>query len=126
MQIPVDIQIDFLWGEQHFQKDEWGAITYIVGGNGTGKSIFAEKLKQQFGENGLKVRYFGADRIANLAGKWDAVGGQFAYDKLSKGLDISSYQEIFCKNPQNLVEQRITPHFLTTDHPNYYEFTTKG
>ena len=33
--------------------------------------------------------------------------------------------EIFCKNPQNLVKQRITPHFLTTDHPNYYEFTTK-
>ena len=34
--------------------------------------------------------------------------------------------EIFCKNRQNLVKQRITPHFLTTDHPNYYEFTTKG
>ena len=34
--------------------------------------------------------------------------------------------QIFCKNPQNLVKQRITPHFLTTDHPNYYEFTTKG
>ena len=33
--------------------------------------------------------------------------------------------QIFCKNPQNLVKQRITPHFLTTDHPNYYEFTTK-
>ena len=36
------------------------------------------------------------------------------------------YNEIFCKNRQNLVKQRITPHFLTTDHPNYYEFTTKG
>ena len=34
--------------------------------------------------------------------------------------------KIFCKNPQNLVKQRITPHFLTTGHPNYYEFTTKG
>lgn len=33
--------------------------------------------------------------------------------------------EIFCKNRQNLVKQRITPHFLTTDHPNYYEFTTR-
>ena len=91
MKIPVDIQIDFLWGEQHFKKDDWGPITYIVGANGTGKSIFAEKLKQQLGQNGLKVRYFGADRIANLAGKWDAMGGQFAYDKLSKGLDIDSF-----------------------------------
>ena len=35
-------------------------------------------------------------------------------------------KEIFCENRQNLVKQRITPHFLTTDHPNYYEFTTKG
>ena len=34
--------------------------------------------------------------------------------------------EIFCENRQNLVKQRITPHFLTTDHPNYYEFTTRG
>ena len=33
--------------------------------------------------------------------------------------------EIFCESPQNLVKQRITPHFLTTDHPNYYEFTTE-
>ena len=39
---------------------------------------------------------------------------------------IQEFYEIFCKNPQNLVKQRITPHFLTTDHPNYYEFTTKG
>ena len=39
---------------------------------------------------------------------------------------VDNYIEIFCKNPQNLVKQRITPHFLTTDHPNYYEFTTKG
>ncbi|MCI9577064.1 MAG: hypothetical protein HFJ84_10615, partial [Clostridiales bacterium] len=35
------------------------------------------------------------------------------------------FNKIFCKNRQNLVKQRITPHFLTTDHPNYYEFTTK-
>lgn len=39
MKIPVDIQIDFLWGEQHFKKDDWGPITYIVGANGTGMSL---------------------------------------------------------------------------------------
>lgn len=100
MKIPVDIQIDFLWGEQHFKKDDWGPITYIVGANGTGKSIFAEKLKQQLGQNGLKVRYFSADRIANLAGKWDAIGGQFAYDKLSKGLDIDSFDTYRVKAEQ--------------------------
>lgn len=91
MKIPVDIQINFLWGEQHFQKEEWGPITYIVGANGTGKSIFAEKLKAQFKENSLNVRYFGADRISNLASKWDSSIGQLAADKTSKGLDISSF-----------------------------------
>ena len=34
-------------------------------------------------------------------------------------------REIFCECPQNLVKQRITPHFLTKRTPNYYEFTTK-
>ena len=48
----------------------------------------AEKLKEQFSRNGLKVRYFGADRISNLANKWDDVGGQLAYDKTNKGYDI--------------------------------------
>lgn len=33
--------------------------------------------------------------------------------------------QIFCENWQNLVKQRITPHFLTTSPSNYYEFTTK-
>ena len=54
MKIPVDIQIDFLWGEQHFQKEEWGPITYIVGANGTGKSIFAEKKKHDLSRVDLK------------------------------------------------------------------------
>lgn len=35
------------------------------------------------------------------------------------------FYEIFCENWQNPVKQRITPHFLTTRHSNYYEFTTK-
>ena len=93
MKIPVDIHIDFLWGDQHFKKEDWDPITYIVGANGTGKSIFAEKLKEQFRQKGLNIRYFGADRIANLAGKWDAIGGQFAYDRLSKGLDIDNFKD---------------------------------
>lgn len=43
-------------------------------------------------------------------------------------LDEAHYiydDEIFCEQPQNLVKQRISPHFLTTETPNYYEFTTK-
>ena len=39
---------------------------------------------------------------------------------------FKNYFKIFCENRQNLVKQRITPHFQTTDHPNYYKFTTRG
>lgn len=91
MQIPIDIQIDFLWGEQHFKKDDWGPITYIVGANGTGKSVFAEQLKQQLKSQKLKVRYFGADRISNLASKWDT-SGYLALDQTKKGLDIGNFK----------------------------------
>ena len=91
MQIPVDIQIDFLWGDKHFVKNDWGPITYIVGANGTGKSIFAEKLKEQLKVNKFKVRYFGADRISNLAGKWDN-SGFLAGDRIQKGLDIGNFK----------------------------------
>lgn len=91
MQIPIDIQIDFLWGEQHFKKDDWGPITYVVGANGTGKSVFAEQLKKQLKSQKLKVRYFGADRISNLASKWDT-SGYLAVDQTQKGLDIGNFK----------------------------------
>lgn len=56
MKIDVDIAVDFLWGNEHFIKNEWGEITYIVGPNGTGKTIVAEKLKEQFKNAKLKTR----------------------------------------------------------------------
>lgn len=90
MQIPVDINIDFLWGDKHFVKNEWGDITYIVGANGTGKSIFAEKLRKIFTSSQLKVRYFGADRIVNLASKWDNTGN-LAIDSNRNGLNIGKF-----------------------------------
>lgn len=100
MKIPIDIQVDFLWGQEHFKKDEWAPITYVVGANGTGKSVFAEQLKDQFRSNGLKVRYFSAERIANLTNKWDTVLGELATDKLSKGLDIEKFSKYKAKADQ--------------------------
>ena len=49
---------------------------------------------------------------------WDSIEGFLG--------DPHELAQIFCENRQNLVKQRITPHFLTAHHPNYYEFTTKG
>lgn len=92
MHIPVDINIDFLWGDKHFIKSEWGDITYIVGPNGTGKSIFAEKLRDSLKEKGYKVRYFGADRIVNLASKWDQKGNLIP-DYHSRGFNIDRFKD---------------------------------
>lgn len=105
MNIPVDIQIDFLWGNKHFQKSEWSPITYIVGANGTGKSIFAERLKLEFKSHGLKVRYFGADRIANLGNKWDTALGPLASDKSSKGINMDNFSQY--KTKAELLGQSI-------------------
>lgn len=89
MQLPVDIVIDFLWGDQHFIKNDWGNITFIVGANGTGKTKFAESLKLILKSSGLTVRYFGADRIAGL-NKIDS-SGYLSSDSIQNGLDISRY-----------------------------------
>ena len=87
MNIDVDISVDFLWGDQHFLKKDWGSITYVVGANGTGKSIIAEKLKNIFQRSGLHVRYFGAERIYSIGNKSD-VYGTFTTNKLEKGFDL--------------------------------------
>ena len=48
------------------------------------------------------------------------------HDLHSPAFDLAKFlTEIFCEWPQNLVKQRISPYFLTTGTPNYYEFTTK-
>lgn len=90
MEINVDINVDFLWGDKHFIKNKWGSITYIVGPNGTGKTIVAEKLREQFKKAKLKVRYFSAERLNALANKRDRYG-YLQNDNLRDGLNIESF-----------------------------------
>lgn len=90
MKIDVDINIDFLWGEEHFIKNDWGKITYIVGPNGTGKTIVAEKLREEFRKANLKTRYFSAERLANLGSKWDD-HGYLQGDHFREGLNIGNF-----------------------------------
>lgn len=92
MEINVDINVDFLWGDKHFIKNKWGNITYIVGPNGTGKTIVAEKLREQFKKEKLKVRYFSAERLTALANKWDR-SGYLQNDNLRNGLNIGSFAD---------------------------------
>jgi len=97
MNLKVNISIPDLWGEQSFQKDVWGSINYLVGPNGTGKTRFAEKLKEQCQSQGLKVRYLSTERLTGLERQRYEY---FGYSLLEKGLDITHFPQLknFGKN----------------------------
>lgn len=77
----ITIGLPQLWQDKTFTKNDWNSINLIVGPNGTGKSLFADQLKQQLSRHGLKVRLLNAERLAGLE-KRD-------YDYFSRGSSIS-------------------------------------
>ena len=90
MNLNINISIPDLWGEQRFQKNEWGSINYLVGPNATGKTRFAEQLKKQCQNQGLKVRHLSSER---LAGFEKQQYGLFAYSHLFRGLDTGQFAQ---------------------------------
>lgn len=88
MNLNINISIPDLWGEQRFQKNEWGNINYLVGPNATGKTRLAEQLKQQCQNHGLKVRYLSSERLAGLERQ---NYGNFGYSNIHQGLNIGSF-----------------------------------
>lgn len=85
MEIPVTISKPDLWGNQEFQKNEWGYLNFLVGPNGTGKTLFAEALYNCCKANGLKARLLSAERLAGLEKR---SYGSFGSSPLSQGFDI--------------------------------------
>jgi hypothetical protein len=86
----VDITIPVLWGEEHFVKNEWGAINYLVGANGTGKSLLAEKIKQNFNGGGFLPRYLNAERLIGLE---KSETGRYGGGGLKRGFDITHLED---------------------------------
>lgn len=86
----VDITIPILWGNEHFIKNEWGFINYLVGANGTGKSLLAEQIKNHFNSNGYTSRYLNAERLIGLE-KRDI--SYFGGASLTRGFDISNFSQ---------------------------------
>lgn len=86
----VDISIPLLWGDEHFVKNEWGFINYLVGANGTGKSLLAEQLKAHFNNNGFSSRYLNAERLIGLEKQHE---GRFGGANLRQGFDISLFAD---------------------------------
>lgn len=88
MNLSITISIPDLWGEQKFEKNEWGSINYLVGPNATGKTRFAEQLKQQCNGQGFKVRYLSSERLAGLEKQQY---GHFGYSNITEGLNIKYF-----------------------------------
>lgn len=87
MNIPVTVTIPDLWREFAFTKNEWGPINFLVGPNGTGKTRFAMKLKDQLRQAGLNPRYLSAERLAGLE-KQNVMGHGSAF---SQGFNVGHY-----------------------------------
>jgi hypothetical protein len=87
----VSISIPILWGEEVFTKDQWGYINYIVGANGTGKSLLAEQIKNQFSNSGFLPRYLNAER---LTGFEKNPVGHYGGGNLAQGFNISQFESL--------------------------------
>jgi len=66
--IPCQIQLPQIWEPNaNFTKNAWGDLNFLVGPNGSGKTLFAEQLKQRCSAvTGLLPRYVSAERLVGL------------------------------------------------------------
>ena len=86
----VDITIPIIWGEEHFVKNQWGYINYLVGANGTGKSLLAEQIKANFNGGGFQPRYLNAERLIGLEKQAE---GRYGGGSLQRGFDITHFED---------------------------------
>lgn len=93
----IDISIPLLWGEEHFIKNQWGSINFLVGPNGTGKSLLAEQIKAKFNGGGFLPRYLNAERLVGLEKQQE---GRYGGGQLQRGFDIT-YLEDYKNRAEN-------------------------
>lgn len=88
MQLEIKVSLPILWTGE-FQKNDWGVINYLVGPNGTGKTMFALELKKQCERQKLKPRYLNAERLAGLERQ---NYGNFNSSSLAEGFTIRQFE----------------------------------
>jgi hypothetical protein len=91
IKIPVTITIPDIWNTKTFNKNKWGEINIIVGPNGTGKSLFSDKLKQQLSNQNYKTRLLNAERLSGLEKQNYTYFGSSNFDA---GLNISHFANL--------------------------------
>ncbi|MGX9249086.1 ATP-dependent nuclease [Sphingobacterium multivorum] len=89
--IPIEIGLPQLWATKKFIKNEWGEINLIVGANGTGKSLFADKLKVQIQSQGYNPRLLNAERLAGLERQEYYYHGSSSF---KDGINISKFSDL--------------------------------
>lgn len=87
MNIPINIELPQIWLGT-FTKNEWNSINFIVGANGTGKSLLSNELKTQLLHNNYKVRLLSAER---LSGFEKTSYSYYSSSSFDRGLDISMF-----------------------------------
>lgn len=87
MNIPIKIELPQIWSGT-FEKDEWNSINFIVGPNGTGKSLLSNQLFNELKDNSYKVTLLSAER---LSGFEKTNYTFFTNSRLNDGLNISEF-----------------------------------
>ena len=107
MNIPVQIKLPKLWSGE-FTKTEWGPINFIVGANGTGKSLFATELKNILSRQ-YKTRLLSAERLAGLEKtSYSYSASESSNDGFSKGFNIAKMGTILTEGEErNLAASAI-------------------
>jgi hypothetical protein len=85
--LPISIQIPVLWGEEVFAHSDFGPLNFLVGPNGTGKTLFANQLRGHLSECGIRTRYLSADRLSGL----ESSAGQFWGNPFTRGFSIDEF-----------------------------------
>jgi len=66
MDIDITIEIPEIWGLKKFKKTKWAPINFLVGPNGTGKSLFAQHLNNQLKSYDYKVKFLNSERLSGF------------------------------------------------------------
>ncbi len=66
MDIDITIEIPEIWGSKKFEKTKWAPINFLIGPNGTGKSLFAQQLYNKLKAHGYKVKFLNSERLSGF------------------------------------------------------------
>ena len=92
MKADVHINLTQIWDDTEgpFSQSKWGELNYFIGPNGSGKTLFAEELENQF--QGHRVRFLSAERLTGLEpGRYQG----FYRSEMNQGINLQNEERYF-------------------------------